>query len=145
MDEYEDDIEELSWGVVFPLPFRVLFLAGLGILGWGTNLHFLKLMGIDVVTAMDLRVDRHLNGRRPGSFRTIADVTPLYEAVYRIFSVYCLWYTLSWATFRLATHGSPEDVDGYNFIPALSALVVLVVLFCPLNICYRDERRKFLL
>ncbi len=51
--DYESD--DLSFVVAFPLPFRVLFLAGVGILGWAANLHGLRLLGVDAASALDLR------------------------------------------------------------------------------------------
>ena len=46
--------EELAFSAHFPLPFRVLFLGCLGILGWATNLHGLTALGIDAASALEL-------------------------------------------------------------------------------------------
>lgn len=141
----EEDLEELSWGVAFPLPYRVLTLAGLGILAWATNVHVLQLLGIDVATGMGLQPDVHSSSRHPTTYRTPGDARLIYEAAYRIFARYSIWCLISWALFRLATRGSAQEVDVYGYIPGLTALAVLVALFCPWNILYRSERRKFIL
>lgn len=39
----------------FPLPFRVLFLIGLGILLWAINVHILSLVGLNVGWILDFR------------------------------------------------------------------------------------------
>lgn len=143
----DSDVEEISIGISFPLPFRVLVLAGLGILGWATNLHGLSLLGVDVVTAMDLR---DVNQPRPMSLqrqkipKTAPDPYVLYHAAYRIFWAYSGWCLVSWLAFRYLTYGNPLLVDVFGYIPGISALVVLLILICPFNIFHRRERDKFL-
>ena len=49
----------------FPLPFRVLFLIGLGIFLWAINLHILSWIGLDVPWILDFRErddDRAVDG-----------------------------------------------------------------------------------
>ena len=46
---------EAPFAASFPLPFRVLVLAGTGILCWATNLHGLHILGIDAAAALDIR------------------------------------------------------------------------------------------
>ncbi|KAJ7703034.1 EXS family-domain-containing protein [Mycena rosella] len=132
----------------FPLPFRVLVLAGLGILGWATNLHGLDLLGVDAVAAMDLRVDApasshlppHLSaGSKPPSHPSV-----IYTAVYRLGAAYSVWCFFSWATFRYLTYGNMRLVDAFGYIPAISALVALLVLILPVDAFYKRERDKFL-
>ncbi|KAJ7901994.1 EXS family-domain-containing protein [Mycena olivaceomarginata] len=143
---------ELPVILSFPLPFRVLVLAGLGILGWATNLHGLDLLGVDAVNALDLRVDAassnahiHLPSHLSGSTaKHPAHPSVIYTAVYRLFSAYALWVFLSWAVFRYLTYGDILLVDAFGYIPAISALVVLLVLVCPIDALYKHERDKFL-
>ncbi|KAJ7268832.1 EXS family-domain-containing protein [Mycena haematopus] len=133
----------------FPLPFRVLVLAGLGILGWATNLHGLDLLGVDAVAAMDLRLDADAHLRLPPHLSSSAGKYPahpytIYAAVYRLFAAYSLWVFFSWAAFRYLTYGNMSLVDAFGYIPAVSALVVLLVLICPFDALYKHERDKFL-
>ncbi|KAJ7045683.1 EXS family-domain-containing protein [Mycena alexandri] len=133
----------------FPLPFRVLVLAGLGILGWATNIHGLDLLNVDVVAAMDLRVDAgnnstHLPPHLSGGAKPPSHPAVIYTAVYRLFAIYSLWCFFSWATFRYLTYGNMTLVDAFGYIPAISALVVLLALVCPINALYKRERDKFL-
>jgi hypothetical protein len=133
----------------FPLPFRVLALAGLGVLGWATNLHGLDLLGVDAVAAMDLRVDAnqpnaHLPPHLSGGPKHPSQPSIIYTAVYQLFAAYSLWCFISWAMFRYLTYGNMSLVDAFGYIPAISALVVILVLICPIDAFYKRERDKFL-
>ncbi|KAK7005649.1 protein-er retention protein [Favolaschia claudopus] len=132
--------EEIPVILSFPLPFRVLVLAGLGILGWATNLHGLDVLGVDPAAAMDLRLHSSPFPSSPSH----TPVHTIYTAVYRLFTIYSVWVFLSWATFRWVTYGNMLLVDAFGYIPAVSALVVLLVLVCPLDIACKHERDKFL-
>ncbi|KAJ7497455.1 EXS family-domain-containing protein [Mycena latifolia] len=142
-------MSEIPVIISFPLPFRVLVLAGLGILGWATNLHGLDLLGVDVVTAMDLRVDAnssnsHLPPHLAGGPKPPSHPSVIYTAVYRLFAAYSIWCFFSWAAFRYLTYGNMRLVDAFGYIPAISALVVLLVLILPVDAFYKRERDKFL-
>lgn len=56
-----------SFSEIFPLPFRILFLASLGVLAWGVNLHILSLLGIDTGQVLDVRIDDFQGGTRGGA------------------------------------------------------------------------------
>ncbi len=138
--------DEINWAVSFPLPFRVMVLVGLGILGWATNLHGLKIFGVDAVSTMELRVDP---SQQPISLR-IAGVhlsTPssTYGPVYRLALAYFSWCFTSWALFRYLTYGNVVLTDVFAYIPGVSTLIILFVLVCPFNIFHKRERDKFLL
>lgn len=135
--------------VAFPLPFHVIVLVGLAILGWATNLHGLDILGIDVATAIDLRTDgigalhaytHHGLSRR--SFNM--ELAVHYRAVYRLFMAYCLLGLTSWALYRIITHGDLVLVDAFGYIPAVGALLAFGVLLCPYNVLHKAERRKFI-
>lgn len=143
---------EIPFAATFPLPFRVLFLAGMGILGWATNLHGLNIHGIDAVTALELRKTSMdytpLRGplpthRGPG-FKFVPNPAVVYDPIYRLFTLFAVWCFIAWATFRLVTHGNVVLVDIFRYIPAICSLGVLVVLICPLDIIYKRERDMFL-
>ena len=61
--------DEITFSVNFPLPYRVLALGAVGILGWATNLHGLHLLGIDATSALELstRSAHHSSAREKGS------------------------------------------------------------------------------
>ncbi|KAI0041596.1 EXS-domain-containing protein [Auriscalpium vulgare] len=147
-----DESDDLSFVVAFPLPFRVLFLAGIGILGWAANLHGLHLLGIDTVSALDLHphddYDSHPSlplDRRNGGLKLVSDASFLYTPVYRTTFSYGVCCLSAWAVYRYATHGSSFLVDPFKFIPAICALGVLMVLLCPYNVFQKRERDAFLL
>ncbi|KAJ6625470.1 EXS family-domain-containing protein [Mycena sp. CBHHK59/15] len=127
-------MSEIPVVLAFPLPFRVLALAGIGILAWATNLHGLDLLGVDVVTPMDLRIDAnpsnsHLPPHLSGGPKHPATPSVIYTAVYRL---------------PLPDVWEHVLVDAFGYIPAVSALVVLLVLVCPIDAFCKSERDKFL-
>ncbi len=147
--DYETD--DLSFVVAFPLPFRVLFLAGAGILGWSANLHVLRLLGIDAASALDLHVHERgsvtplpVDSRNRG-LEAPPDPTALYSPVYRLAFWYGLWCTFAWTLYRSATHGSAILVDFFKYIPAVCALVVLIYALSPYDVIQKRERDAFLL
>lgn len=147
----DNETDELSFVVAFPLPFRVLFLAGAGILGWSANLHGLRLLGIDAASALDLHAHEHgsttplpVDSRHRGP-KSPPDPSALYYPVYRLALWYGIWCTFSWTIYRTATHGSPIFVDYFKYIPAVCALVVLMFTVSPCNVVQKRERDAFLM
>ncbi len=139
---------ELYRNVSFPLPYRVLFLIGFGILGWATNLHGLDLCGVDVVGNMGLRTETNPTNSaipvyRPPTFNK-SKAAPLYQATYRLFLSYSGICIASWALFRLMTRGDPSLVDKYGHIPVITAIGIIFLLLCPFNILVKSERNKFI-
>ncbi|THV02410.1 EXS-domain-containing protein [Dendrothele bispora CBS 962.96] len=133
---------EISYATSFPLPYRVLSLAGIGILGWATNLHGLDALGIDVISTMDL--DLRKNTGDSFSSKHNKSAADVYRAVYRIAFAYASWCLLSWILFRFATRSNTVLVDVFGYVPGVTALVVLFVLVCPFDIMYKSERDKFI-
>ena len=135
---------EAPFAVVFPLPFRVILLGGLGVLCWATNLHGLQLLGIDTTAALEIRAyDHEYNVPRLTSYPQNAGA--LVRSVYRLFYAYALWSLLGWAVFRFLTHDDPALVDEYKFVPAVFGLMLVMFLICPFNVFERHERDRFLL
>ena len=149
----DNELDDLSFVIAFPLPFRVLFLAGLGILGWAANLHGLRLLGIDAASALDLRtgpttpLPLAIDGRHThGAIEQPADATvSLSSPVYRLALWYGLWCSAVWALYRSATDGNAVLVDFFKYIPAVCALVVLIFMFYPYDIMHKRERDAFIL
>lgn len=146
-----NETDDLSFVLAFPLPFRVLFLVGAGILGWSANLHGLRLLGIDAASALDLHVHEHgsvtplpVDSRNRG-FKARPDPTALYFPVYRLALWYGLWCTFAWTLYRSATHGSAVLVDFFKYIPAVCALVVLICTLSPYDVVQKRERDAFLM
>ncbi|KAF9010551.1 EXS family-domain-containing protein [Cyathus striatus] len=124
--------------VSFPLPYRVLALGALGILGWATNIH-----------VMDLRTEGY-TPRTPMSAQRFADYfhktnsLALYNNLYRISFTYSTVCLASWFFFAVSTRGDASLVDSFGHIPAITALALLIILLCPFNIAFKKERDKFL-
>ncbi|KAE9411280.1 EXS-domain-containing protein [Gymnopus androsaceus JB14] len=143
----EPDVDlEVNYSLSFPLPFRVFALTSLGILAWATNLHGLDNLGIDAVSALDLRIADHNSPAQrywPDSTRK-ADVAALYKNVYKIFTTYSAWCLISWLTYRSLSRGDKTLVDTFGYIPAVFALVTLLILVLPINVLFKHERDKFI-
>ncbi|KAG0701347.1 EXS family-domain-containing protein [Suillus ampliporus] len=128
----------------FPLPFRVLFLIGLGILGWATNLHGLHLLGIDAPSALELHSGRVFLPTTSSPSRTHSPARMSYMPVYRLFAGYATWCFVGWSFFRLVTRSNTMLVDTFKYIPAVCSLGVLTTLICPYEMCQKRERDLFL-
>lgn len=139
------------FAATFPLPFRVLFLVGLGILSWATNLHGLDRLGIDSASAIDLKSYDGLRYRPiafsnrpdPGSL-IVSHISRHYVSVYRLFVLFSIWVTFAWIIFRYATFGEVLLVDKFRYIAAICGLVVTLGIICPFNILEKRERDMFL-
>lgn len=150
-----NEADDSHFIAIFPLPFRVLFLVGLGIWGWGANLHGLYLLGIDAANALDLRPRDSPDGTltplptsRSSSqrgFKFVQDPAAYYAPVYRLAGFYTVFCTISWMLYRYATFGDVAEVNTYKYIPALCALGVCMGLISPLNTLQKRERDVFLL
>ncbi|EAU91059.2 hypothetical protein CC1G_03227 [Coprinopsis cinerea okayama7 len=154
-----NDVHYDPASVVFPLPYRVFFLIGVGLLGWATNLHGLYKLDVDVVGALELRTEGYqprlplTNHRRPsligqsnGSARsnTFMATPTFYQSLYRLILTYSGICLVSWTLFRASTGDNPSLVDAYGYIPALTALIMVFILLTPYNIFFREERAKFI-
>ncbi|KAH9931084.1 EXS-domain-containing protein [Epithele typhae] len=156
--------DELSFSAAFPLPFRVLFLVALGILGWAANLHGLHLWGIDAAGVLDLSPYETGSG---GAYRLTSPLptaerrkaapssssssspsgggAPHHLPVYRLAGWFAGWAGGAWALYAYATGaGAVDAVDAYKFVPGVAALVALTALACPLRVLHKAQRDKFL-
>lgn len=142
--------DETIFSAIFPLPFRVLALAGLGILAWATNLHGLKLLGIDAATALDLNTHRNRDGRtqlpitnRPG-WKHVEPPDAIYKPVYNLFALYSLITGIFWLIYWRASSQDLSLVDVFKYIPGIAGLCVFMLLVSPWNTFGRHERDQFL-
>ncbi|KAG5654382.1 hypothetical protein H0H81_003206 [Sphagnurus paluster] len=140
-----DLLKDSSVAVAFPLPFQILALIGLQILGWATNLHGLDAAGIDVISSLDLRTDisNPLPAHHPTPRQSSALVA-LYRSVYRIFVAYSCLCFASWLAWEYTTKGDVRRVDTFGYIPGIASLSIVCILLCPYNILHKTERRKLL-
>jgi hypothetical protein len=143
---------EIPFAATFPLPFRALFLAGMGILGWATNLHGLNMLGIDATSALGLRkvsidyapLRTPLPPHRGPGYKLATNPAAVYEPIYRLSAVFIAWCFFAWVIFRLATHENVILVDLFRYVPAICTLGVLIVLICPFDVIHKRERDMFL-
>lgn len=134
---------EFLTNLSFPLPYRVLFLIGLGTLAWATNLHGLNMCGVDVVGAMNLRAEANFTRPTHHSAFNHSKLVLLYQPIYRLFFLYTSFCLSSWVLFRVMTHGDPSLLDKYAYIPVITAIAIIFLLLCPYDVLVRPEREKF--
>ncbi|EKM80664.1 hypothetical protein AGABI1DRAFT_119253 [Agaricus bisporus var. burnettii JB137-S8] len=137
---------ETNLNLTFPLPYRVLFLVGLGILGWATNLHGLDFSGIDPISAFNLWSEgqkARIASRQMPHGNLVITSTP-YMAIYKIFFVYMAFCIASWTIYRSCTKGDDVLVDAFGYIPLVTILVIIIFLVCPMSVPLKYEREKFL-
>jgi hypothetical protein len=110
-------------------------------------------MGIDAVKTLGLgspdahdEKDRPLLSKAHPGYRIVhTDPSSFYSPIYKIFFTYASWCFASWLVFRMATSGGNLVlVDLFGYIPAVTALLILVALVCPFNVLYKRERDMFL-
>ncbi|KIJ67610.1 hypothetical protein HYDPIDRAFT_26035 [Hydnomerulius pinastri MD-312] len=139
-----DTSDEVPLAASFPLPFRVLFLVGMGILGWAANLHGLHLLGVDGPNALELQAGHIYLPLRSPSSGGHSSARAFYAPVYRFFAGYSGWCFAAWIIFRMATYSNTTLVDIFRYIPAVCLLGVLTVLICPYDVFQKRERDSFL-
>ena len=164
--------DEIAFSTTFPLPYRVLALGAVGILGWSTNLHGLNLLGIDAATALELSTLQpkpkgvrcssppHSSSLFSGPDTPDLSSTPLpthngwklvphpssiYRPVYRLFLQYSLLVLASWGLYyRHSGGGKLELVDLFKFIPAVTMISLAMFLVCPFVMFENRVSDKFL-
>ena len=144
-----DWVQDAFPAAVFPLPFRVLSLICLGILGWATNLHGLHALGLDPIGALNLKV--HHSTRMPlptdrnSGFKHFPHPSSSYVPIYRLFASCSIWCFLLWCIYRYATYENLIYVDVFKYLPAVAILGLLTGLFCPFEVLEAPHRDAFLL
>ncbi|KZT54226.1 EXS-domain-containing protein [Calocera cornea HHB12733] len=136
---FSDEHHHLIWvpafSKSFPLPFRVLTLLGLGVLGWATNLHLLRLLGVDSYAALikstsSTRAEEGgFTGSTTGSKRE--QERALTWSVYRLFLAYALWVAIGWTFFRIVTKGEEDLINRYRAVPAILLATIVLFLLSP--------------
>ena len=139
------------FSAVFPLPFRVLSLVGLGGLCWATNLHILDWLGVDVAQALQMPHHKAPNGlpshTLPYSVSESSCLGPtythsstLYRPIYKIVGTYISFVTSCWFLFYLLTRGDINSLNATKWVPAVCWTVVLVSTVLPLRDIYGTQR-----
>ncbi|SRR5258708_8567967 len=133
-----------SFSVRFPLPYRVLFLLGLGGACWALNLHILSLAGIDTAAVLQTRPDSlSVNVNRSQHLYSTQSYTPsqtIYASIYKIVSIYFGLIGLSWVLFLLSTGGDRTRLDEFMFIPSITTVGLLFAATVPLSSTYKLYR-----
>jgi hypothetical protein len=140
-----------SFSAIFPLPFRVLSLVGLGGLCWASNLHILDWLGVDTAQALQILHHNAQNGLpshlmphpildSPLSGSIHAHPSTLYPPIYRIVGAYISFITSGWLLFYLLTQNDIGFLDATKWVPAICFTVILVSSVLPLRDTYGTQR-----
>jgi len=133
-----------SFSAVFPLPFRVLSLVGLGGLCWATNLHILVSLGVDSAQALQISHHKALNGLPAHSSPYLPPDSPhpptLYRPIYRIVGTYISFVASGWLLFYLLTQGDISSLNATKWVPAICFTVILLSIVLPLRDMYGTQR-----
>ncbi|KAI4865753.1 EXS-domain-containing protein [Hypoxylon rubiginosum] len=105
-----------SFGMTFPLPYRVAFIIVLAVWAWGINLHYLYLIGIDVPSLI----------RYPG--RPSPHHPTHHLSTYRLATVLSSIFVFALLVFWIFTHGNPELVLAWDWVPLMYLAVLLGLL-----------------
>lgn len=128
--EVEPELDGFSR--VLPLPYRVSLIIVLGIWAWGLNLHYLSLIKIDVPSLI----------RYPG--RTSPHHPPHHLSCYRIATLLSIPLAFLLILFWLLTNGSPKDIAGWEILPNLYLLILVIGFIAPLPFASRAGRYRTL-
>ena len=154
-----------SFGVSFPLPYRVLFLVFLGVLLWALNLHLLHLLNIDTSWILAIR-RRSASSLSPGGTHLAlassddssddeagehaeggsgwAKARDVYGAVYGLVGVIGAWCLGGWLLFRWLSGGEEEEeMDRWRALPFLTAAGVVAGVWMPYAGVWKRERVAF--
>ncbi|KAF2876407.1 EXS family-domain-containing protein [Massariosphaeria phaeospora] len=132
MDDDDATPELDGFSRVLPLPYRVALIIVMGIWAWGLNLHYLALIKIDVPSLI----------RYPG--RASPHHPPHHLSCYRIATFLSIPLGLSLLLFWILTNGDPEAIAGWEIIPNLYLLVLVIGFIAPLPFVSRNGRSRTL-
>lgn len=148
-----------SFSTTFPLPYRVFFLVGLGILLWAVNLHVLHFVGLDTGYVLGVRTRSSSEAEVEDNERaeegaialtgstgkiTYARSRELFGPVYGLLGAYAAWSLGGWVVFRwLVGADDQAKVDGWRWLPFLTALGAVAGLLAPYDRMWKRERVAF--
>ncbi|KAK8168139.1 EXS family-domain-containing protein [Phyllosticta citrichinensis] len=120
-----------SFSLVLPLPYRVAFLLVLGVWAWGANLHYLRLVRIDVPSLI----------RYPS--RSSATHPSHHLSTYRLATLLTIPLVVSILFFWLFTRGNPSLVVDWEILPNLYLIVLVLCIVLPWHAISRSGRSRF--
>lgn len=129
----------------YPLPFRILVLSGLTVLGFASNLHILSSLGIDTSQVLDIRLD-HPATSSSSNPPPLVHPTRLYTPIYHLGALALGATTLAWLVYRSLASGLDhrDQFDQLKWCPAVVALALTFVCVSPWNWACRRQRFMFL-
>ncbi|GAA5979881.1 hypothetical protein JCM10908_001450 [Rhodotorula pacifica] len=143
---------ELSeFGLRYPLPFRILLLSAVTVLGFATNTHILATLGIDTALVLDVRLDQpHQPPALAGAPASTSIPAPfvhpsrIYPPLYSLAAVALAWTTGGWLLFRTVAGGEANAAIQWRVLPAAFLVGAGIALCWPGKLLYQRERFRFL-
>ncbi|GAA5969947.1 hypothetical protein JCM3765_002318 [Sporobolomyces pararoseus] len=132
----------------FPLPFRILLLTFLTVIGFATNLHILSSLGIDTSQVLDIRLDHPPSISSNGNSNPppLVHPTKLYQPLYQLGLSGLSATSVGWLVYKALTRGlgTREEMEEWKWFPAFVAIGLTAVCFIPWNWACRRQRFMFL-
>jgi len=132
----------------YPLPFRILVLTFLTVVGFATNLHILSSLGIDTSQVLDIRLDHPPSISSNGNSNPppLVHPTKLYQPLYQLGLSGLGTTTVAWFAYKAMTSGirKPEEFDDWKWFPAFVAVGLTLMCFVPWSWACRRQRFMFL-
>jgi hypothetical protein len=122
--------QDLSFGLLVPLPFRIVTLLTLGLFCWASNLHGLHLFGIDPANSL--------------GFHTARSNAPAWYPIYSIASIIGAWNGANWVLYLMTNSRHFILEDRQSLFPFVSLAGTVFMLILPMNFIFRRERQAFL-
>ncbi|GAA5945190.1 Erd1p [Sporobolomyces koalae] len=136
-----------DFSLVYPLPFRILCLTFLTVVGFATNLHLLAALGIDTAQVLDIRLDHPPSISSNGNSNPppLVHPTQLYAPLYKLATAGLATTAITWILYRVVTTGSAVDEAlAWRWFPATVALALAAACCLPSNVACRRQRFMFL-
>lgn len=131
-----------EFGLRYPLPFRILLLSTITVVGFATNLHILAKLGIDTACVLDIRLEQPT--APPTSATTFVHPTTVYPPLYSLGAVAFAWTAAGWLAFRAAAGGEADAAIHWRVLPAACLLAAAAAVAWPGKILYQRDRFRFL-
>lgn len=130
-----------EFGLRYPLPFRILLLSTITVVGFATNLHILAKLGIDTASVLDIRLEQSAPSTTATTF---VHPTTVYPPLYSLGAVAFAWTAAGWLAFRAAAGGEADAAIHWRVLPAAFLLAAAAAVAWPGKALYQRDRFRFL-
>lgn len=130
-----------EFGLRYPLPFRILLLSTITVVGFATNVHILANLGIDTASVLDIRLEQ---STPPTATAAFVHPTTIYPPLYSLGAVAFAWTATGWLAFRAAAGGEADAAIHWRVLPAVFLVAAAAAVAWPGKALYQRDRFRFL-